>query len=44
MRKKMVDQGMTIWPSRTPEEAMKFLRQDSDFWLPIIKESGATAE
>jgi tripartite-type tricarboxylate transporter receptor subunit TctC len=44
MRKKMVDQGMTIWPSRTPEEAMKFLRKDSDFWLPIIKESGATAE
>ncbi len=44
MRKKLIDQGMTIWPSRTPEEAMKFLRQDSDFWLPIIKESGATAE
>ncbi len=44
MRKKMTDQGITLWPSRTPEQAMKFLRQDSDFWLPIIKESGATAE
>ena len=44
MRKKMVDQGITVWPSRTPEEAMAFLRKDSDFWLPIIKESGATAE
>jgi tripartite-type tricarboxylate transporter receptor subunit TctC len=44
MRRKMIDQGITLWPARTPEEAMKFLRQDSDFWLPIIKESGATAE
>jgi tripartite-type tricarboxylate transporter receptor subunit TctC len=44
MRKKLIDQGITLWPSRTPEEAMKFLRRDSDFWLPIIKESGATAE
>jgi tripartite-type tricarboxylate transporter receptor subunit TctC len=44
MRKKMIDQGMNIWPARTPDEAMKFLRQDTDFWLPIIKESGATAE
>jgi hypothetical protein len=40
----MTDQGIACWPSRTPEEAMKFLRQDSDFWLPIIKASGATAE
>jgi tripartite-type tricarboxylate transporter receptor subunit TctC len=44
MRRKMIDQGMTPWPARTPEEAMKFLRQDSDFWLPIIKASGATAD
>jgi len=44
MRRKMTDQGIACWPSRTPEEAMKFLRQDSDFWLPIIKASGATAE
>lgn len=44
MRRRMIDQGMTPWPARTPEEAMKFVRQDSDFWLPIIKASGATAE
>lgn len=44
MRKKMIDQGITLWPSRSSEEAMKYLRRDSDFWLPIIKESGATAE
>jgi tripartite-type tricarboxylate transporter receptor subunit TctC len=44
MRKKMLDQGMNIWPARSSEEATKFVRQDTDFWLPIIKESGATAE
>jgi tripartite-type tricarboxylate transporter receptor subunit TctC len=44
MHKKMVEQGISPWPARSPEDAMKFLRQDSDFWLPIIKASGATAE
>jgi tripartite-type tricarboxylate transporter receptor subunit TctC len=44
MRKRMVDQGMSIWPSRTPEEALKFLHADTDYWLPVIKASGATAE
>jgi tripartite-type tricarboxylate transporter receptor subunit TctC len=44
MRKKFLEQGITAWPSRSPEEALKFLHQDTDFWLPIIKESGATAE
>ena len=41
---KFLEQGISAWPSRTPEEALKFLREDSDFWLPIIKASGATAE
>jgi tripartite-type tricarboxylate transporter receptor subunit TctC len=44
MRKKMLDQGMNIWPARSTEEATKFVHQDSDFWLPVIKASGATAE
>jgi tripartite-type tricarboxylate transporter receptor subunit TctC len=44
MRKKFLEQGISAWPSRSSEEAMKFLRQDSDFWLPVIKASGATAE
>jgi tripartite-type tricarboxylate transporter receptor subunit TctC len=44
MRKKMIDQGIVPWPARTPEEAMKFVKQDSDFWLPIIKASGASAD
>ncbi|MBV8392480.1 MAG: tripartite tricarboxylate transporter substrate binding protein [Alphaproteobacteria bacterium] len=44
MHKKLVDQGISVLPPLTPEQALKFLRQDSDFWLPIIKASGATAE
>jgi tripartite-type tricarboxylate transporter receptor subunit TctC len=43
MRKKFDEQGIIPWPSRSPEAALKFLHQDSDFWLPIIKASGATA-
>ena len=44
MRRKFAEQGITAWPARSPEECMKFLRQDSDFWLPVIKASGASAE
>jgi tripartite-type tricarboxylate transporter receptor subunit TctC len=44
MRKKMLEQGMSPWRARTPEQALAFLHQDTDFWLPIIKASGATAE
>jgi tripartite-type tricarboxylate transporter receptor subunit TctC len=44
MRKKFVEQGISAWPPRSPEQALAFLRQDSDYWLPIIKASGATAE
>jgi tripartite-type tricarboxylate transporter receptor subunit TctC len=43
MRKKFDEQGIIPWPDRSPEEALKFLHQDTDFWLPIIKASGATA-
>ncbi len=44
MRKKFVDQGISAMPKRDSDQAVKFMRQDSDFWLPIIKASGATAE
>ena len=44
MRKKFLEQGISAWPPRTPEQALKFLHEDSDLWLPIIKASGATAE
>jgi tripartite-type tricarboxylate transporter receptor subunit TctC len=43
MRKKFDEQGIIAWPDRSPEEALKFLHQDTDFWLPVIKASGATA-
>ena len=43
MRKKFLEQGMSAWPARTPEQALKYVREDSAFWLPIIKQSGATA-
>jgi tripartite-type tricarboxylate transporter receptor subunit TctC len=44
MRKKFVEQGISAWPARSPEQALKFLHEETDFWLPIIKASGATAE
>lgn len=44
MRKKFLEQGMSAWPPRTPQEALQYVRADTDFWLPIIKQSGATAE
>jgi tripartite-type tricarboxylate transporter receptor subunit TctC len=43
MRKKFDEQGISAWPARSPEQALKYVHQDSDFWLPIIKASGATA-
>jgi tripartite-type tricarboxylate transporter receptor subunit TctC len=44
MRKKFAEQGISAWPPRTPEQALKFLHEDTDFWLPIIKASGASAD
>jgi tripartite-type tricarboxylate transporter receptor subunit TctC len=44
MHKKLVDQGISVMPSVTPEQASTYLRKDTEFWLPIIKASGATAE
>jgi tripartite-type tricarboxylate transporter receptor subunit TctC len=43
MRKKFLEQGMSAWPARSPEEAVKYVREDTAFWLPVIKQSGATA-
>jgi tripartite-type tricarboxylate transporter receptor subunit TctC len=43
MRKKFLEQGMSAWPARTPEQALQYVRQDTTFWLPVIKQSGATA-
>ena len=44
MRKKFLEQGMSAWPPRTPEQALQYVRDDTAFWLPVIKQSGATAD
>jgi tripartite-type tricarboxylate transporter receptor subunit TctC len=44
MRKKFLEQGMSAWPPRSPAEALQYVRADTEFWLPVIKASGATAE
>jgi tripartite-type tricarboxylate transporter receptor subunit TctC len=44
MRKKMLEQGIEAWPSGGPEAARKLIQEDTALWLPIIKQSGASAE
>lgn len=44
MKEKMLAQGIEILPTRTTEESVKFMKEDAALWLPIIKQSGATAE
>jgi tripartite-type tricarboxylate transporter receptor subunit TctC len=44
MRKKMVEQGIDDLPPLSPVQAEKFLRDDMALWLPIIKQSGASAD
>ncbi len=44
MRKKMVEQGIDRLPPLSPAQAEKFLRDDMALWLPIIKQSGASAD
>jgi tripartite-type tricarboxylate transporter receptor subunit TctC len=44
MREKMLGQGIEVLPSISPEQAVKFLKDDMALWLPIIKQSGASAE
>ncbi len=44
MRKKMVEQGIDALPPLSPAQAEKFLRDDMALWLPIIKQSGASAD
>jgi tripartite-type tricarboxylate transporter receptor subunit TctC len=44
MRKKMIEQGIDALPPLSPAQAEKFLRDDMALWLPIIKQSGASAD
>ena len=44
VKEKLLVQGFEILPPASPEAARKLIEDDQAFWLPIIKQSGATAE
>lgn len=44
VREKLLVQGFEMLPPGTPEAAHKLIVDDQALWLPIIKQSGATAE
>jgi tripartite-type tricarboxylate transporter receptor subunit TctC len=44
VREKLLVQGFEMLPPGTPEAARKLIVDDQALWLPIIKQSGATAE
>jgi tripartite-type tricarboxylate transporter receptor subunit TctC len=44
MKARMLGQGIDVLSPVSPEQATKFLRNDMELWLPIIKASGASAE
>ena len=44
IKKKFLEQGMSAWPARTPAQALQYVREDTAFWLPVIKQSGASAD
>ena len=44
VRDKMLAQGIEMLPPGTPADARKLVADDLALWLPIIKESGASAD
>jgi tripartite-type tricarboxylate transporter receptor subunit TctC len=44
VRDKLLVQGFEMLPPITPEATRKTIEDDQAFWLPLIKQSGATAE
>jgi tripartite-type tricarboxylate transporter receptor subunit TctC len=44
VREKMLAQGIEVLPPEPPAAAQKQVRDDLTLWLPIIKDSGASAE
>jgi tripartite-type tricarboxylate transporter receptor subunit TctC len=44
VREKLLVQGFVMLPPGSPEAARKLIVDDQALWLPIIKQSGATAE
>jgi len=44
LREKLLVQGFVVASPGSPEQARKVIVDDQAFWLPIIKQSGATAD
>ena len=44
VKEKLLVQGFEMMPAGSPEAARKLIEDDQAVWLPIIKQSGATAE
>jgi tripartite-type tricarboxylate transporter receptor subunit TctC len=44
VKEKLLVQGFELLPPVSPEAARKLIEDDQALWLPIIKQSGATAE
>jgi tripartite-type tricarboxylate transporter receptor subunit TctC len=44
VKEKLLVQGFEMLPPNTPDSARKLIEDDQKIWLPIIKQSGATAE
>jgi tripartite-type tricarboxylate transporter receptor subunit TctC len=44
VKEKLLVQGFEMIPPASPESARKLIEDDQALWLPIIKQSGATAE
>ena len=44
VKEKLLVQGFEMLPPNSPEAARKLIVDDQALWLPIIKQSGATAE
>jgi tripartite-type tricarboxylate transporter receptor subunit TctC len=44
VKEKLLVQGFEMLPPGSPEAARKLIEDDQALWLPIIRQSGATAE
>jgi tripartite-type tricarboxylate transporter receptor subunit TctC len=44
VKKRLADGGVDIVTSPSPEEFAKFVREDTERWGQVVRDSGATAE
>jgi tripartite-type tricarboxylate transporter receptor subunit TctC len=44
VRKRLADSGVEVVTSKSPEAFAAFLREDTERWAQVVKESGATVE